>query len=268
MRSRSLVLLGGLLWASPGAAHHVVSDSGIAWVEPISVVEVDVEAADFSHGERDEGVWQRIRVTGQWALHERLSVSLQVPWTSVQFADGRGAMGNGDLEVGARVELWGTEHGEFLLSAGVGAELPTGVSQDQLGNGHFELAPFLALSTQWHPNWLGFALLSSRHAITGRDLPVASDERMAHGSVISPHAMDEGFVRLGLAYVQQDAWYVSGGVDAVLMYQDPARGPWVGRAEVGVHAQPWWRLSLGADLTMAGEARFGRKVRVSSALFF
>lgn len=45
------------------------------------------------------------------------------------------------------------EHGEFIASIGLSCEFPTGSSDNGIGNGHFELSPFLALSSQPANAW-------------------------------------------------------------------------------------------------------------------
>jgi len=259
-----------MLIPSASSAHHVVSDSGIAWVEPLSVVDVELSAASFDLGAGRRGSWQTMAVTGQFALGPRLSLSARAPWAFVQFDDGRKVLGLGDMEVGAKGLIYATEHGEFILSAGVGMELPTGVERVELGSGHVEVSPYLAVSSQFAPRFLMFGLVSGRRAITGEPAPTPEElgGRIAHGSVLGPHGAAEVFGRLGVAFVEPERYYVSAGVDAVVMAEDPRRGPWVWRGEVGWNVSDRVRIAAGVGGRLAGEARLGVKGRVHTAVFF
>ncbi|MEM1347243.1 MAG: hypothetical protein AAGI01_01715 [Myxococcota bacterium] len=251
-------------------AHHVVSDSGIAWVEPLSVMDVELSAASFDLGEGRRGSWQTMAVTGQFTLGPRLSWNVRAPWAFVQFDDGRKVLGLGDMEFGAKGLLYATEHGAFILSAGLGVEVPTGEARVELGSGHVEVSPYIAWAPQCAPRHLRFALVSGRRAITRAPAPAPQElgERIAHGSVLGPHGSAEIFGRLGVAFVEPERYYISTGVDAVGMAEGPSRGPLVWRGEVGWNVSDRVRIAAGVDRHLAGEARFGMKGRVNTAVFF
>jgi hypothetical protein len=251
-------------WAQ---AHHVVSESGIAWVEPVSVVEVDAEASSFDLGPWRRGSWQSVAVTAQYAPLEWFSLSARLPVASVQYEDGRGAMGLADVEVGARIRLFETPHGGIIVSAGVGLELPTGDEATGLGGGHYELSPYVAMSTQ-PLDWLIVSTLVSARLSLLDDEDGHSGPPTAHGAVIAPHAPREVFTRVSAAWVRERALYVSAGLDAAWMIGAMDQSPWVARAEVGFLGVEGVRVALGVDQTIWGAARHGLKGRLSVAYIF
>lgn len=253
--------LGSAAWA-----HHVVSSSGVAWVEPVTVLEAELQAATFDFGAGRRGTWQSMALRAEVAVLPRLSVSARVPWSWVRFEDGRQSVGLADMELGARVGLVSTEHGELLLSAGLGAELPTGTEQLELGNGHVELSPFVVASSQLAPRWVLTGVLSWRSALGGG--APSDSQRSAHGAVIGPHSGQELASRLDLAWVHQGRWYLSGGAEAVVMVDAPADGPVVPRVELGFLPTEGVRVALGADLHAWGEARQGARGRLGLAWIF
>lgn len=243
---------------APARAHHVVSESGVAWVEPVSVLEVEASAASFDHGGARRGSWSALTPSLELALDERLSVSARAPVALVMFEDGRGVVGLGDVSLSAKARLYASTHGGFIASAGAGVELPTGVVEDALGGGHVELTPFVAASSQLTSRLLLTGLLSARLSIAGEgpggDV-VEETGRLAHGSALSPHAPGELFLRLGVSYVTEGAWYVTAGADAVAPFADMTRGPLRARAEVGVLPSEDLRVALGVDAPLYGERR-------------
>ena len=270
---RALLFAACLVAASPAtaAAHHVVSESGVAWVEPVSVVEVEASASSFDHGGSRRGSWSAITPSLELALDERFSVSARAPIAMIMFDDGRGVVGLGDVEFAAKARLFASTHGGLIASAGLGVELPTGVVEDALGGGHVELTPFVAASSQVSSRVLFTGLLSARLSLPDPDAPdtsdepVEQDERLAHGSVLSPHAPQEIFLRLGVSYVIEGAGYVTLGADAVAPFADPSRGPLHARGELGVLPTEDLRVAFGLDAPVLGEQRHGLRGRLSVA---
>lgn len=262
---RRWVWLCGLLWSAPAAAHHVVSDSGIAWVEPVTVAEVTLEAATFDQGAWRVGSWQVMAASAQYAPLPWLSGSLRAPVAFVRYEDGRAALGLGDVEVGARVRLWETPHGGLIASAGLGAELPTGDEAVGLGGGHLELSPYVVASAQPLESLLLIGVASGRISLGGE---AHDGEIAAHGAVIAPHAPREVYGRLNAAWVEEDWIYGSAGIDVSYMIGAFDRTPWVARAEVGYLGIAGLRLALGVEQAVAGEARHGLKGRMSAAWIF
>jgi hypothetical protein len=262
--------LSVLLTHAPARAHHVVSESGVAWVEPVSVVEVEASAASFDHGGARRGRWSAVTPSLELALDERFSLMARAPVALILFDDGRGALGLGDVELSGKARLYADAHGRLIASAGLGVELPTGVVEDALGGGHVELSPFLAASSQLTSRFLLTGLLSARFSLPDPDGPRADDppapgERLAHGSVLAPHAPGELFARVGVSYVIEGVGYATVGADAVAPFVDPTRGPALARAELGVLPTDGVRVALGADATVFGEARHGARGRLSVA---
>lgn len=257
---------------TPAQAHHVVSDSGIAWVEPLTVVEVDARSASFDFGERWRGRWLKLTPSVEAAFNERFSLGLRAPIAVIQFDDGRGVLGLGDLEASAKVLLYGSEHGGLIVSAGLGTELPTGVVEDALGSGHVELTPYITASTQPSSRWIISALASDRFApsiFAEEELEYTEPEDIGpHGSVLSPHSDHELFLRGTVTHLFNANLYLTAGVDHIWVYSKNLQGESVARAELGWARAREWRVSLGADTPLRGTNRSGTSVRLSWARMF
>ena len=252
------------------SAHHVVSDYGIAWVEPRGVVEADGQAAAFDFDGR-AGTWQQVSTSVEHAFSGRLSAAVRVPMARIRFADGHTVEGLGDLAITGKVRLLSTRHGKRIVSAGVGAEAPTGDADRGLGSGHWELAPVLAFSSAHaHDRLVIFAILTDRIELGEDEAHAHPDggqgtEAHAHGSVLAPHGPHELSSRFGAAYVRDRA-YVSGGMDLTFAVGDPELdGPAVARMEVGTLAGRRLRLAAGVETTVAGQRRFEWRARLGIA---
>jgi hypothetical protein len=261
-------VLIAFLPALPAAqAHHVVSDYGIASIEPTSVAEVGVEAAVFDHGDRS-GNWQTISPAVEVAFANRFSVTARVPIARVRHDGGDEVYGLGDADVGVKLRLHATSHGELIVSAGLGVELPTGDDETGLGSGHVELTPFVAASTAMK---LGdsnelviFGLLSDRFSIASAH----THDGTTAGSVLAPHADHELFVRAAAAWVH-GRHYVSAGIDGVAVLDaGVGAGPWLARFEAGRRIGDAFRLAAGIDVPFAGEERIDFSGRVAMAWMF
>lgn len=266
---RALVTLGLLLlMPSTAQAHNVVSTSGIARVEPLIVAEVELIAAAFDFSPELRGSWQTLAVRGEVAIHERLSLSARVPWTYVRLADGRGALGLGDIEASAKAKVFATEHGGFMLSAGLGTGLPTGDPQVGIGSGHTEIAPFVAASTQ--PNsWLVLdAIVAQKWSVSGRDdagEPL-DDANEQHGSLVAPHADNETLAQVGVSTVWR-SWYLRTSAIGVVAHRSEMDGL-DAAVDLGFAVPGKFRISVGGSVPVAGSRRFDWQSRVAAALQF
>ena len=92
----ALIALTLLSWTAPARAHHVVSESGIAWVEPVSVFQVDVQTARFDLGGSWRGQWSTLTPSLEWRLHERFSLMGRLPVAMISLDDGRAVAGLAD----------------------------------------------------------------------------------------------------------------------------------------------------------------------------
>ncbi|QDG53080.1 hypothetical protein FIV42_20725 [Persicimonas caeni] len=272
----ALTLLTVLTVPRAAHAHHVVSESGIAFVEPMSVAEVELRAASFDFGRYFRGDYQILTAALEWAATDRFSATARVPVAYIQYDDGRQVIGLSDVELSAKFSLYESDHGGLLVSAGAGTALPTGVEEDGLGAGHVEFSPFVAVSTQ-PADWLVFyALGAGRFSVFDGD-DAADDEEMVdpttgeqlgpHGSVLSPHSPQEAFTRLGGALVWGPA-YASVGVDHVFVLDGAMDDTTVLRNELGWARAGEYRLAAGVDLPVAGADRYGWQGRVSVAWMF
>ncbi len=269
----ALVAALACLLAAPRAeAHHVVSDSGIFWVEPMTVVQVDTSMATFDFGPQWRGRWWQTTPALEVSFLERFSLRARVPFAFIQFDDGRGVLGLADMEVSAKGLVWASAHGGLIASAGVGVELPTGVVEDGLGAGHVELAPFLALSSQ-PVDWLIVnTLLSPRFSLSEEGPRDTSEDAFTlqagpHGSVLAPHARREVFGRLSVSVVARERLYVTAGVEGSWAFEEPLDHTRI-RAEAGWSKPRRWRLSVAADAPLTGADRAGWTTTLSIARMF
>lgn len=265
--SLTLLLLALLLYPTKAFAHHVVSETGIAWAEPVNVIELDTQAASFDLGPQRRGRWQTVALRMQMASLSWFSLALRVPFSAIQFEDGRQALGLGDIETGLQFRMFASPHGGLITSAGVGMELPTGVEEDQLGSGHVELTPYIIASTQPLDHLILTSVISYRTAITG-DTQHQGGPRAATGSVLAPHSPKEFSARLDMAWVEEQRWYVSAGVEAILMIAQQQQNPIHGRLEVGWLPNSRWRLALGLERHLRGESRMQWKGKMNLAWLF
>lgn len=256
-----------LLYPVEAHTHHVVSETGIAWAEPVSVVELDTQAASFDLGAQKRGRWQTMALRMQMAPTNWFSLSLRVPFSAIQFEDGRQALGLGDIETALQVRLFASPHGGLIASAGIGAELPTGVEEDQLGSGHVELTPYIIASTQPLKHLILTTVISYRTAITG-ETEHQDGPRAATGSVLAPHSPRELSTRLDVAWVEEQSWYASAGVEAIFMIAQQQPNPLHGRLEIGWLPSTRWRLALGFERHLRGEPRMRWKGKMNLAWLF
>ena len=249
-------------------AHHVVSESGIAWVEPVTAVEIETRAARFDFGDYFRGRWTVITPSVEVAPLSWLSVSGRAPIAHIWFDDGRQVVGLADAEVSVKARVLDTDHGAWLVSVGLGAELPTGVVEDGLGGGHAELSPFVAASAQPHERVILSALVADRLSLGQEEAPHSYRANAPHGALIAPHSPHELFTRLSLSTTFRRHAYATLGVDRVSVYADRWRGPWSARAELGWAEPTAWRVALGGEMPWGRGVRSGAITRLSVAWMF
>lgn len=265
----SILALALLAPAFPAvaSAHHAVSTTGIAWVEPLTVAEVDVDAASFDFGGELRGDWQTFGVRAEVAPTERFSASVRVPWAHLHLADGRHAVGLSDIEGTLKLRMLATEHGGLIASAGLGAGLPTGQSRYGLGAGHFEIAPFVAASAQPNAHLILDAIVADKVSVghVGGGQTTASASGL-HGPLIAPHADHEAQLGLGIAGIA-GPWYARVGTSAHIAWASPMDGLDV-TADLGFARPEHYRISLGGAVPAAGFARYRWRTQLSVAAQF
>jgi hypothetical protein len=204
----------------------------------------------------------------EYAIVLRLSFSARIPFAVVHYSDGNTAAGLANLDLGTKVRLYATEHGGFIASIGLSSDVPTGNSENGIGNGHFELSPFLALSTQPASFLVFYGILADRISLGGGDHHHASgSDGHTHGSVIEPHEDHELFGRLGASIVRGAA-FLSAGADAIYVISGNGTGPVVLRAEAGYLLMKKLRVALGIDVPVAGDPRFTWRARAGISWLF
>lgn len=242
------------------SAHHAVSTSGIAWVEPLSLAELEFAAAGFNFSPELRGNWQTVAVRAEAAVHERISIGARVPWTHIRLSDGRGALGLGDVETTLKGRLLSSDHG-FILSAGLGGGFPTGEPRVGIGSGHYEVSPFLAASGQ-PLSWLVADVLATQKWSVGG----TADEGAQHGALIAPHADTETLARLGLSVVWR-RWYLRTSTTAVVAHQSNMDGI-DAAVDLGFAVPGRIRVSLGGSIPLTGSRRFDWLSRLAAAYQF
>ncbi|AKT36183.1 OmpA family protein [Chondromyces crocatus] len=97
-----------------------------------------------------------LHIGATFALFDRLQIAAQLPLAVAQ--SGEGALGAGgateaipsgpalgDLRLGARIRLFGEERGVFQIGTGFALHLPTGASDNYMGDGSIRISPQLLL---------------------------------------------------------------------------------------------------------------------------
>ena len=266
----ALVWAGGL-FPRAAEAHHTVSDFGISWAEPVTVFEATLELAEFDRdGER--GRYLVTYPVIEYALSDAFSVTARTALVKV-FVEGEAdRFGLGDSEIGVKYGVYETKHGELLISAGLNLELPTGDADQALSSGHFELSPFVTLSTATASEFIVYAVFADRLSLEGSDDDGHGHHdhhdhhhegaSARHGSIIAPHGDHEAFVRLGVAQVM-GLLFVSLGYDGLFVFDESEDllGPQVARFELGYQVFTGGRFALGFAAPFAGPHRFEWRTR-------
>jgi len=272
-RLRAASLLGFLVvafYALPASAHHVASNLGIAYTEPLSYVEVEMLGAKFdvlgASGEYVEAT-----PTAEYSLNHQFSFSLRAPVAWIQRDDGTSTAGLGDMTVAASAALVRTPHGGLLLSAGLGAELPTGSVERGLGGGHFEADPFLTASTSPIEHLVFYGRYVDALSLEGHHGGGEEEEEGPgglHGALIAPHTDHELHARHGVA-LAWGSFYADLRNDLVLLWTGPeALGPVRFGADVGWLFGDNLRVRLGADVPVTASSRAGLRAGLSAAWLF
>lgn len=272
-------MLVPLALASVAHAHHPGPSNGGRSIGPRSRLFLDVEVAEYNLDGRT-GNWQMFAPSFELALHRRFSLFMRMPVARVDDRIRGVSVGVADWDLGAKVLAASDEESGFVLTTGLGIELPTGSTNDGLGNGHVEFSPFIATGLRPLDNVSLAATVTGRfstggsHAhedslygtsgVTHEDgepghahaLPAwLSDDGAADHSVLSPHAQHEMAVRLS-------GWYQFGpaylGVGSEVTLQFTGESPWgpvLAIAELGVLVGET-QFSVALDLPIAGEHRY------------
>lgn len=264
---RLLALLAVLLPPTLASAHHVISDFGLNTVAPRTSVELSAEVTRFEAGGRD-GTWVALAPRLELDVARRVSFFSRLPAAHIRFSDGEERSGVGDTEVGVKAQLVATQHGELIVSAGLGAELPTGDAARGLGGGHVELDPFLGVSSA-HGGVLGGELVLSG-LVAGR-LSLASGH--AHGgeapaSILAPHRERELASRLQLSWVRGRGYASLGAEVVTVLSGGDTLGPVTVLSEIGYRAGDHLRIAVGIDAAAAGEARYDARGRTALTWIF
>ena len=241
-------------------AHHIVSEYGLAPSEPLRQIVLDTQYARFNLPEGKGWYWSTAALL-EYAPVAWISGQVRVPLHRLHL-DGRpAAVGLGDIEWALKVRVYATEHGELIVSGGLGSELPTGNDEAGIGSGHVELIPFMTASTS-HRDFAAFALLADR-------LSLGDHSAGEHFNFISPHTHHELAYRLGGGYVFGPA-YASLAVDGVTVLASEDRGATLlsARGEIGWRPVKSVTIAAAADLPVTRRHRFDVRGRLSTTVRF
>ncbi len=247
-------------FALEAQAHHIVSEYGLAPSEPLRQIVLDTQYARFNLPEGKGWYWSTAALL-EYAPVPWISGQVRVPLHRLHLDDRPAATGLGDIEWALKVRVYATEHGELIVSGGLGGELPTGSDEAGIGSGHVELIPFLTASTS-RGDFAAFALLADRLSLGGHG-------PSQHFDFISPHTDHELAHRLGVGYVFGPA-YASLAVDGVTVLVSENRGSTLlsARGEVGWLPVKSVTIAVAADLPVTSRRRFDMRGRLSATLRF
>lgn len=262
----------------PAGAHHVVTEAGIAQVEPRNRAQLELSTATFEL-DSASGSWQSLAAWLEWMPLDGAALTLRAPLLRVDYdagpLAGRTESGIGDVQLGAKARLIATEHGALLLSAGAALELPTGDADAGLGGGHGGIAPFVLAVSQLDEHWFVTGSLAAGFALSGdpradhepyvpddlagaQTRPLVATEAArgeVHGAVVAPHTSRE--LELRLRVVRRfGSVYGSLGADAVQPLVGDSTGPVAARAELGWTPDGTWRFALSGGRPLYGDHRY------------
>lgn len=279
----ALVVAAFVLFGPAGAsAHHVVSQYGIAPAEPLTRASLELQMRRFAFDDGPAGYAQVATPRVQYAPVPWLSAVARLPVAGLQYEEAPDRFGIGDLSLGAQVRLYASDHGGLIVSAGLGAELPTGDVEAGLGAGHVELAPFVVVSSSPSDEVVLFGSITEQIALGGNEdghgghghehghehAHGGDASSSVHGAVIAPHAAHETRTRIGAAYVFEPFYASVSNSLVVAWSRDAPVGPYTAGAELGWRALEDLRFALGADLPVVGPDRFQWTTQLAASWTF
>lgn len=251
---RTLLAALALCCVSAEAAAHVGHQHDVAAEETLQT-RADWRFGEFNFNDAARGHWSTLALGATWSPQPWFAADATVPWSYLRMADGRGAIGLGDIGASARFQF-----GPPVVRgyAGLAVGAPTGDHTVGIGGGHFELAP-IAGARLTLGRWELSTQLSHQEAL-GED----RDDHVPHGALLAPHWRRETTAAIGVDYVR-DLWSVRWRGDGVVSYGAPMGGT---STALGVALRPAERWSFGADaeLPVTGFHRFRWRAGVNITL--
>jgi hypothetical protein len=223
-------------------AHHAVSDFGVAWIEPVRVLELELEWTAFEYGEV-RGDAQQLSLLAEIPLGDLLSISARLPFASVAFAGRERGAGLGDPEVGVKVAVLSDD--ALVVSLGAGLELPIGDEDRGLGGGHFELTPFVIGS--WAPIERAVILASLQYHVA------LGEEDHHHLAALAPHEAHEIGGRLSVAWLEPPGYLLAGVKLSAPLVESELGTAFDGRVEIGAMIFDELRAAIRLDVPISGE---------------
>ncbi len=276
----------------PASGHHVVSQYGIAPAEPLTRAKLQLELRQFDFGsEASSGTAVMTTPQIEYAPLPWLSGALRLPVGHVSYESGRTETGIGDLATRLQGRIYATEHGLLMMSAGLGAEFPTGDEAAGLGAGHTELAPYVIVSSSPTDELVFFTSVTQQFSLSSLNggghgghshdhsyghvhdhshgsKGTRSGTSSVHGAIVAPHTDHETRSIVGAAYVF-DPVYLATRSNIVLSWtREKTFGPVELTGEVGWRALESLSLALAADVPVAGPDRYRWKTRLAASWQF
>ncbi len=285
-RAAFLAVLGALAaLAAPASAHHAISDQGIAWVEPVSVIELDYTTAGLDHHGSTE-LFHAVGLLAEYAPLPWLSGYIRAPFAVRHGMEGQAVYGVGDIDLAMKGRLFETNHGEIILSAGLGVRLPAGSPDDELGTGYLAVLPFVAASSSPTTDLIFYTAIGATvqaawlrepaPAQTANDGHSHShDDEHSHDDTATTTddshlnvARHELLWTLDVAYLFEPM-YASVGLSSTFAIDGSGvSGPFAARATVGVVLSEMVRLSLTGEVPFAGDLPYYWRTRLAAAVMF
>lgn len=173
---RAGVCLAFILMAANAQAHHTTAHgggSGFYLFNPFSTESRPPKtfvALDLSVDELDDhlGIVAKYQLSGEYALHKRLSVGLRLPFATLRENFLPPDTSIGDVALTFKSLLWQGGKPAMALTFGEVTSFPTGNKQDGFGVGTVVFSPYLTWSAHWHEKidsflTLGSSILASDH---------------------------------------------------------------------------------------------------------
>jgi hypothetical protein len=250
-----------LLVATGARAHHLGLEHAFGPSQPMTMVLIEIEAGGFNLG-GVRGRYTTQALTAQYAPAPFVAFSARLPSHFLGFDALQTRFGLGDVEVGAKVRLFG-QTDRYVLAVGTNLETPTGDTSIGVGSGHFSVVPYLTGGVSLG-SWSFAGLVGGAFATDGAAAvhPHPDGTLHEHVNYVNPHTDRELFTHVSVTYGFTSRFIAFANLDAVY----PRTGPDLSKVLLrgmlggGMAPSPYSRLTLSAALPIAGPRRYEWKV--------
>jgi hypothetical protein len=252
------------------------------------------EVAEFRLPGRGEGQWHATTLYGEYLFLQRFSVGASLPLAHIRYRDKQRPWGLGDAEFTTRARVLDALGGRLNLLVGLGLEVPTGSTQEGLGDGHVMVSPQIGLIYTAR-NLFSLALTISDHIGFERKADNVQEQGPANqapanqpmhggshgsspsgsiasndkgGSVLAPHSEHEMRTQLTAMY-QYRSLYGFVSPSAIIQWTaHDAFGPVELSGGLGVMPVPTARLELKVGAPLYGEHRSNWRASLGVEFWF